>query len=244
MRLSAQQVYDKLVTEYDILNLKGQIRFHIGDVSIVVKQKDVVGNLIQEWLMGWFHKSGVEFKLNDNTQMPPDYYLNPDDTTRDLLEVKAFNFEATPAFDIADFNAYQGEIINKPYMLHAKYLIFGYIMTDDGYVIIKQIWLKNVWEICRRMEHWSLNLQVKAGVVHKIRPCTWYSSGKVAYRPFETLEHFISAIEESVFQNPKTHSLFGMWRKNFLKSYKKYYNEDLVIPKWNDISEDYNSKLK
>ncbi|MFI3269132.1 MAG: NgoBV family restriction endonuclease [Rikenellaceae bacterium] len=240
MRLSAQQVFDKLVTEYDILNLKGQIRFHIGDVSIIVKQKDVVGNLIQEWLMGWFDKNNIEFSLNDNSQMPPDYYLNSDDKTTDLLEVKAFNFDATPAFDIADFNAYQAEIIDKPYMLHAKYLIFGYIMTGDGDVIIKQIWLKNVWEICRRMENWSLNLQVKSGVVHKIRPCTWYSTKRTTYRPFESLEHYISAIEESVFQNPKTHSLFGMWRKNFLKSYKKCYNKDLSIPKWSDISEDYN----
>ena len=50
MRLTAQQVYDKLIHEDRILELQGQIRFFFGDVDIIVKQKDVVGNIIQEWL--------------------------------------------------------------------------------------------------------------------------------------------------------------------------------------------------
>ena len=68
-----------------------QIRFYFGDVDIIVKQKDVVGNIIQEWLQGWLDKRGIEYAPSENTQMPPDFFLNPDDTTRDLLEVKAFN---------------------------------------------------------------------------------------------------------------------------------------------------------
>lgn len=239
MLLNAQQVYEKLINEDKILSVKGQIRFHLGNVDIIVKQRDVVGNIIQEWLMGWFDKNNIEYSLNENTQMPPDYYLNPNDQTSNLLEVKAFNYEASPAFDIADFTAYQSEIIDKPYMLHAKYLIFGYIMTDNGYVIIKDIWLKNVWDICRRMDNWALNLQVKANVVHKIRPCTWYSKKVRSFKPFDTLEHFISAIEETVYQNPKTHTLGGTWKKNFLSNYKKQYNVDLIIPKWDEIADNY-----
>lgn len=37
MRLSSQQVYDKLVNEDKVLELEGQIRFYFGDVDIVVK---------------------------------------------------------------------------------------------------------------------------------------------------------------------------------------------------------------
>lgn len=151
MRLTAREVYDKLVMEDQILTLQGQIRFNLGDVSIIVKQKDVVGNVMQEWLQGWLDSKNIEYAPNENTQMPPDFFLNPDDRTRNLLEVKAFNRNVSPGFDIADFRMYQKEIIDKPYMLDVEYLIFGYDMDENGIVVIRDIWLKKVWEITRRM---------------------------------------------------------------------------------------------
>ena len=42
MRLTAQQVYDKLINDDKVLELEGQIKFYFGDVDIIVKQKDVV----------------------------------------------------------------------------------------------------------------------------------------------------------------------------------------------------------
>ena len=114
-KLSAKGVYDRLMAEH-ILRLEGQIKFFLGDVDIVVKQKDVVGNIIQEWLQGWLDKRKIEYAVNDNTQMPPDFFLNLNDHTKDLLEVKAFNRNASPGFDIADFRMYEEEIIEKPYM--------------------------------------------------------------------------------------------------------------------------------
>ena len=90
MRLNALKVFEKLLDEDKLLEIEGQIKFFLGDVDIIVKQKDVVGNIIQEWLQGWMDKRGIEYALNDNTQMPPDFFLNPDDKTTDLLEVKAF----------------------------------------------------------------------------------------------------------------------------------------------------------
>lgn len=53
MRLTSREIYNKLLNEDKILEIKGQIKFFLGDVNIVVKQKDVVGNIIQEWLQGW-----------------------------------------------------------------------------------------------------------------------------------------------------------------------------------------------
>ena len=97
MRLTAQEVYDKLVNEDGILQL-----FYLGDVNIIVKQRDVVGNIMQEWLQGWLDKRGIEYAPSENTQMPPDFFLNPDDKTKNLLEVKAFNRNRGPGFDIAD----------------------------------------------------------------------------------------------------------------------------------------------
>ena len=239
MRLSAQEVYEKLLDEDRILQLEGQIKFFLGDVDIVVKQKDVVGNIIQEWLQGWFDKRGVEYDPSENAQMPPDFFLNPDDRTKNLLEVKAFNRSASPGFDIADFRMYEKEIIDKPYMLDVDYLIFGYNMSDDGIVTIKDLWLKKVWEITRCMDGWPINLQVKKGAVYKIRPCTWYSTQQVRYPPFSCLEDFISAIEQTVWQNPQTRAESGTWMNRFLRSYQNYYGVQLNIPRWNDITNRY-----
>lgn len=169
MKISAEQVYDRLVNFDKIKTVDGQIRFFLGNVDIIVKQKDVVGNIIQEWLEGWLKKNNIAFAGNDNTQMPPDIFLDPEDHTTNLLEVKAFNRDASPGFDIADFKAYAREILVAPYMLHTKYIIFGYKMSDEGIVTIKDLWLKNVWEICRSMDSWPLNVQYKNKVIHKIR---------------------------------------------------------------------------
>ena len=239
MRLTAQQVYDKLIHEDRILDLQGQIRFFFGDVDIIVKQKDVVGNIIQEWLQGWFDKRGIEYAPSENTQMPPDFFLNPDDKTTGLLEVKAFNRSADPGFDIADFRMYEEEIINEPYMLDVEYLIFGYDINDDGVVTIKDLWLKKVWQITRRMENWAVNLQVKKGVVHKIRPGKWYSTRTGNIHMFRNLEDFISAIEETVYQNPETHGRAAIWRRQFLASYEAHYGVRLNIPRWSDIEAQY-----
>lgn len=222
-----------------MLEIEGQINFFLGDVDIIVKQKDVVGNIIQEWLQGWMDKRGIEYALNDNTQMPPDFFLNPDDKTTDLLEVKAFNRSASPGFDIADFRMYEEEIIEKPYMLNVDYLIFGYDMSDDGVVTIKDLWLKKVWEITRRMDGWSINLQVKQGVVHKIRPGVWYSDRPGNIPMFKCIEDFIAAIEEAVYQNPKTHESAATWKKNFIDSYRKFYGVKLDIPRWQEIAPKY-----
>ncbi len=245
MRLTAAEIYTKLINDDKVLELNGQIRFFLGDVDIIVKQKDVVGNIIQEWLQGWLDKRGIEYAPSENTQMPPDFFLNPENKTENLLEVKAFNRSANPGFDIADFRMYEEEIIDKPYMLNVDYLIFGYDMSENGIVTIKDLWLKKVWEITRRMNDWALNLQIKQNVVHKIRPGVWYSQQTGNFRMFSCLEDFVSAIEETVYQNPKTHDSAANWKRRFLESYENFYGEKLLIPRWNDIADSYlPSKIK
>ena len=240
MRLSAQEIYDKLLNVDHILELEGQIKFFLGDVNIIVRQKDVVGNIMQEWLQGWLDARGIEYAPSENTQMPPDFFLNPDDRTKGLLEVKAFNRNGSPGFDIADLRMYASEIQEKPYMLDVDYLIFGYDMSDDGVVTIKDVWLKKVWQITRRMENYPINLQVKEGVIHKIRPGVWYSERVTDYAIFDCLEDFISAIEETTFKEPKLRSsVASTWLAVFQRNYKAWYGEELNVPRWNDIKDKY-----
>lgn len=243
MRLSSQEVYDKLVNEERILEIEGQIKFFLGDVDIIVRQKDVVGNIMQEWLQGWMDRRNIEYAPSGNTQMPPDFFLNPDDLTTGLLEVKAFNRNGEPGFDIADFRMYAEEIQAKPYMLYVDYLIFGYDMSDEGIVTIKDIWLKKVWEISRRSENYPLNLQVKDGVIHKIRPGIWYSRGNVDYTVFTGIEDFVSAMEETTFVEPRLrNSIAPTWLTVFQRNYRAKYGHELDVPRWRDIKENYNQR--
>lgn len=240
MRLTAEQIYEKLLNDDQILTLKGQIKFYLGDVDIIVKQRDVVGNIMQEWLQGWLEKRDIEYAPSENSQMPPDFFLNPDDKTRNLLEVKAFNRKGSPGFDIADFRMYAEEIQEKPYMLDVDYLIFGYEMSDEGIVTIKDVWLKKVWQITRRMEDLALNLQVKDGVIHKIRPGVWYSDNTVKYSIFESLEDFISAVDDTVYREPRLRDTIATtWLSKFQRNYKARYGKELVIPRWAEIKDKY-----
>ena len=124
-------------------------------------------------------------------------------------------------------------------MLDVDYLIFGYDMSDDGVVVVKDLWIKKVWEITRAMKDWPINLQVKQNVVHKIRPGVWYSTKPTNYPMFSCLEHFISAIEETVYQNPKTREISSTWLRKFLTSYEAYYGKKLSVPRWYEIESLY-----
>lgn len=236
MKCTAKQVFEKLV-KGKITKERGQIVFHLAGTEIVVKQRDVVGIIIQEWLEGWLRDHNIEFATNPNTQMPPGLFLDPDNTKVNQMEVKAFNYKASPGFDIADFNMYQREIIEKPWMLNVDYLIFGYEMTDDGDVYIRNLWLKKVWEITRPMKGWPLCLQVKHNVVHIIRPAKWYGT-KSKFNLFPSMEYFLSAIEECVYKNQDTRHDANKWKERMVASYKKEYKKKLSIPRWFEIEDE------
>lgn len=173
-KVTASEIYDELLNVDRITTLAGLTEFHMGDVSIRVKRKDVVGNILQEWLEGWLDARNIDFIPNPNTQMPPDIFLDTQDITRGLLEVKAFNREGNPGFDIADFKTFVNELIEKPYHIETDYLIFGYIMDEStGAVTVKDLWLKKVWEITKPMSTWPLTVQYKNNILHKIRPGNW-----------------------------------------------------------------------
>lgn len=237
MRINPIELYNMLVNS-GVLTSIGQITFSFNDVDICVCQRDVVGNIMQEWVEGWLNQNQIEYAKNDNSQMPPDFYLDPDDKTHSLLEVKAFNYAATPGFDIADFRMYEQELLDKPWMLNADYLIFGYEMSDDGTITIKDIWLKKVWEITSCSGDWPLKLQVKRNVVHKMRPCKWYSD-RAEFKPFRVKEDFLSAVCETVYRNPATRAQSGTWKGRMERAYCRYSGENLTIRNWDDIKGRY-----
>lgn len=244
MRLTVTEILNRLLNDDKILTKQGRIFFTLGDVGIIVKQRDVVGNIMQEWVEGWLKKNGVDYALNDNTQMPPDFFLNPDNKKEDLMEIKAFNYKDGPGFDIADFRMYEQEIAQKPWMLDVTYLIFGYEMDDNGVVTIKKVWKTKIWEMSRPMKSganktvWPINFQIKKGTVHKIRPAKWYVKSP-KFSTFECVEDFLSAMEETVYKNKDTRDDGPEWLPTVISNYERYYGKRLVIPRWNDIAGKY-----
>ena len=116
-------------------------------------------------------------------------------------------------------------------------------MSDEGIVTIKDLWLKNVWEICRSMDGWALNVQYKNKVIHKIRPAKWFGT-RSKFPMFTSLEHYLSAIEETLFSYPDTHELSKGWRKKIIAAYKSFYRKTIVIPRWDDLADTYQPPVK
>ena len=85
----SEELYLKLMEDFGFRNSKGQITFTLKDLSIIVNQRNVVGNILEEWLDMWMTKNNIPHIHNEG-QSSPDFWLNPDNLDEDWLEVKSF----------------------------------------------------------------------------------------------------------------------------------------------------------
>ena len=152
------------------------------------------------------------------------------------LEIKSFT--GSPNFDIAAFRSFINLVIEKPWKLHSKHLLIKYKM-ENGVVEIERIWLKNLWEICSTSGTWPVKVQYKNKVIVNIRPAVWYSE-RIDFKPFESLEDFLAAIEETIYQYPDTRVTIALhWKERLIESYQRHYGVRLNITRWNDIADKY-----
>lgn len=173
----------------------GSITFTLNNINVIIDTTDTVGVTLQSWLKQYFLTNNIYFRENSNSQEFPDFYLgNSNDSN--LLEIKAFNFCNTPAFDIANFDSYCDLVVEKPYILDADYLIFGYSMDNDGRITINDIWLKKIWEIAGKSKKYPLKVQGKRGMIYNIRPNTNFK--KYDQTHFNSKEDFINAIYDTI----------------------------------------------
>ncbi len=212
MKFTARELFDKLTKEYEIIGEKGNINFTLKDLTISIETKDTVGNLIQEWLKAWFLKMDIEFEENRNTQKFPDFYLNPENKKSELLEVKSFDWDNGPGFDLANFDSYCNSLLTDAYRIDSDYLILAYQM-EDGDLTIKNVWIKKIWELSCPSGPYPIKVQEKKGVIYNLRPATWYSE-KSRFKPFTSKEEFLSALNETRYQYPQTRHTNAHWLKN------------------------------
>lgn len=232
---ASEKLYKALVEDFGMEGAQGTVRFNLRDFGITVEQNNIIGNILEEWLDKWMANKGITH-IHNERQASPDFWLNPNDLESDWLEVKSFT--GSPNFDIAAFRSFINLVIEKPWKLHSKHLLIKYKM-QDGVVEIEQIWLKNLWEICSTSSAWPVKVQYKNKVIVNIRPATWYSE-RADFKPFESLEDFLAAMEETIYQYPDTRVTIALnWKKNLINSYERHYGKRLSIPRWNDIASNY-----
>jgi hypothetical protein len=227
MKLSGEGLYDKLVNEYKIIGEKGIINFSLKDLTISIETKDTVGNLLQEWLKAWLKKETVEFEENSNSQVFPDFYLDKNNKKLGLLEVKSFDWDRGPGFDLANFDSYCNSLLTSAYRLNSDYLIFAYQMKGSE-LTIKDVWIKKIWELACPSSTYPLKVQEKKSVIYNIRPGIWYSE-RSKFKPFNSLEEFLSALNETRYQYPQTRHTNGHWLQNVLKNYDEHTGTKLQV---------------
>lgn len=227
MKLTGQELYSKLVDDYKIIGESGVINFSLKDLTISIETKDTVGNLLQEWLKAWMMKEKVEFEENTNSQIFPDFYLDKHDQKLGLLEVKSFDWDRGPGFDLANFDSYCNSLLVNSYRLDSDYLIFAYQMKGSV-ITIKNVYLKKIWELACPSGTYPLKVQEKKSIIYNIRPSTWYSE-RNKFKPFASKEDFLSALNNTRYQYPQTRHTNGHWLQNVLKNYKEHTGISLKV---------------
>jgi type II restriction enzyme len=227
MRLTSQEFYEKLITDYKIIGELGVINFTLKDLTISVETKDTVGNLLQEWIKAWLRKMDIEFVENSNTQKFPDFYLNNDNRKIELLEVKSFDWNRGPGFDLANFDSYCTSLLTDAYRLDSDYLIIAYQMKGSS-ISIKDVWLKKIWQLSCPSGTYPIKVQEKKSVIYNLRPSTWYSE-RSTFKPFANKEDFLAALNETRYQYPQTRHTNGHWLQNVLKNYMEHTGIKLSV---------------
>lgn len=218
MKITAAQLYYELTENFHITNHIGSINLTLGDISVSYDGKDAVGHLLQEWIGEWMKSRNYYFRTRANTQEFPDFLLSESDNG-DFLEVKTFHANASPAFDIANFDSYCTSLLKIPERIEADYLILSYTM-ENAELRINDIWLKKIWEISSPSGPNPIKLQVKRGQIYNLRPCTWYST-RLSYSPFGDRLTFLQALADTLPNYEQCRAYRKDWLVNVLNKYEQ-----------------------
>ena len=215
--LTPQQFYTELINDH-IVGATGSITFDFKNIPVLVNTKDSIGHMLQDWIEKWAESKDIYIRANPQTQAFPDFFLDIS-TDDNLLEVKSFDYDSGPNFDIANFDTYVRSLSDTPKKLDASYLIFGYTM-NNGQLEIKEVWIKKVWEISTHSSQWALRLQVKQQVIHNIRPQNFTSNSQRVAQPFPNKLEFLEAIQDVLDNYSTTRGLQTDWLDNFKVLYQ------------------------
>lgn len=227
-KITAQQLYNNLLN-LNLNQASGTITFNMAGVSVEINTTDTVGITLQAWIKQLLINNNIYFNEPLNTQEFPDFFLDDINPFQNMLEIKAFNYSATPAFDIANFESYCSSIADRPYRLDADYLILGYTMSNNGNIRIERIWLHKIWEIAGVSERYALKTQVKRDVIYNIRPNSNFKNN--INGPFSTKEEFLYAIYRTL-RSYRGNDAAISWYTRLAPNFNQYYGYELDFSMW------------
>ena len=213
----------QLLDEANIKQAVGKIEIAFNGFAVKLKQRDTVGNSLQEWLYAFLASRDIYFRPNQGQTFPDIYFSEADD--EDLCEMKSFYGSAN--FDVANYRSYINSIAEKPYRLNSDYIIFRYDMNEDGDITILDYWCKKVWEITGPAENYALKCQRKNGQIVNIRPCTWYSDN-AKFPAFGSLEKLLKALYQTQLSVENNTRVVNEWLQKVLDGYNAYFGTNIT----------------
>lgn len=217
IKLNAKEFFEKIHPQ--VVGKSGSIVFTLNNISVTINTKDSIGNMLQDWIEMWAVQNNIYIRPNPYTQEFPDFYLS-ESNEDNLLEIKSFDFKASPNFDIANFDTYVRALLENPKKLDAYYLVFAYSL-NNGEIKVEGLWLKRIWELSTNSSAWDLKLQVKQGTIYNIRPVNFISKRPNIAQAFKNKLEFLEAIQKVLNQYGKTKGE----QENWLDTFKIKYQE-------------------
>lgn len=186
----------------------GNILINLIGIGKISHSNDIIGNCIQEWLPEWFQDNGLNLEPNKDTQSFPDFIAHFDNHS-EMVDIKCWNYNNPPAFDIANFDSFYNTLYNNPAKLFAKYLTIGYTPQKHGFTI-DYVGLKKLWEITGPSSKRPLSLQVKRHRPYAIRPINFARHPDTC---FNTPEELIDSVVQirKMFPNEDIHYSESEW---------------------------------
>lgn len=215
----------QLLKDENIYHSVGKITMSLNNTDVVIKQNDIIGNALQEWL-GQFLKSRDIYFRPAKGQTFPDFYLSEDDKTG-LCEMKTYFSTRNAAFDIANFYGYVDSLAEKPCRLDSDYLIFAYHSDEEGNITIKDMWCKKVWEITGPANDYALKCQRKKGQIVNIRPANW-KNDTIKLKPFNSKEKLLSALYQTHLSTTNQTKVSKAWLQKVITGYAQFSGQDLT----------------
>jgi len=204
------------------------IRAKVNDLEFDIKNKDIMGGLIQSWFEKFLDKNGIKWH-DRGTQTYPDFILE----NNEYLEVKCYFKDATPAFDLANFKSFIDSVIKDPKRLNSDYLVFNYNFDDT--IGIHDYFCKKIWEMTA--DHSTgkykgqITAQVKKGTIVNLRP---YNFIKYPERSYDSRYSFVKKIQQKIRVHSKQlinekceYRNDEEWFDILNKRYSNFYNQDL-----------------
>jgi len=199
--------------EKNLHNLSGgSLVFSMNGLKVSVDNLDIMGGVLQSWIKNYLKDEHcIDLYSNPKTQEFPDFYLN--ENLVGMLELKCFDANKSPKFDLANFDKYLRALIQPGNAdIKADFLVLGYSFIQYK-INITEVYLKKIWQMAGPSPTNILNLQVKQKKPTNIRPKNFRKSNE---RTFKSEDEFISALDRANARFNK--EAVGSWSDRFYKS--------------------------